>query len=149
MEQCNLRRKAMRLKAAKEHEYLSSQHLITTTSELREALREIDKCVNTTASKIRKEKYALLQMQINIRKTVLKQKIKIPLSHKGKQRPLVDIIQNLADFIEEHPPSPEVQNGMKESRLSISDPFSLIGKVILHKFTLDTGEDQWFSVTLI
>ena len=28
--------------------------------------------------------------------------------------------------------------------LDINDPFTLIGKEILHKFTLDSGEDQWF-----
>ena len=142
MEQSDQRRPAMREKAAKEKKYLSHQHLIKTVSELKEALKEIDMCMNTTASKRKKEKYALLRMQINIRKKVLKQNIKIALSHYGKQRPLADITQNLIDFIKEHP-SPPVD--IKEPELEISDPFSLIGKSVLHRFTLDSGEDQWFK----
>ena len=68
MKQCYLRRTAMREKEAKEREYLSHQHLIKTMTELKEALKEIDMCMNATASKRKKEKYALLRMQINIRK---------------------------------------------------------------------------------
>ena len=141
MKQCYLRRTAMRKKEAKEKEYLSHQHLIKTPTELKEALKEIDMCTNATASKRKKEKYALLRMQINIRKKVLKQSIKISLSHKGKQRPLTDIVQNLTDFLKDHPSSSEDTN---ESISAISDPFALVGKEVLHKFTLDSGEDQWF-----
>ena len=53
------------------------------------------------------------------------------MSHHGKQRPLADIIHNLADFIKEHPPLPE---DMTTSQSGINDPFSLIGKETLHKF---------------
>ena len=28
--------------------------------------------------------------------------------------------------------------------LAISDPFALVGKEVLHKFKLDSGEDHWF-----
>ena len=132
----------MREKAAKEEEYLSHQHLIETVPELKEALKEIDMCENSTAFKRKKEKYALLRMRINIRKKVLKQNVKITLSYHGKQRPLADIIQNLVDFITDHPSQPE---DIREHNLDISDPFSLIGKTVLHKFTLDSGEDQWFK----
>ena len=143
MEQSYQRRKAMREKAAKEKEFLSHQHLIKTTSELKESLKEIDVHTNTTASKRIKEKYALLRTQINIRKKVLKQNIKIPFSHHGKKKPLADIIQSLTDFIKEHPELPEDDCSVKQ-QIEISDPFSLIGKNILHKFKLDSGEDQWF-----
>lgn len=140
MKQCYLRRTARRKKEAKVKEYLSHQHLIKTPTELKEALKEIDMCTNSTASKRKKDKCTLLQVQINIRK-VLKQNIKITLSHKGKQRPLTDVIQNLTDFLKDHPPSSEDTN---ESKAAISDPFALVGKEVLHKFTLDSGEDQWF-----
>ena len=142
MKQSYIRRTAIREKQAKEREYLSHQHLIKTATELKEILNEIDdKCTNTTVSKKMKEKYALLRMQINIRKKVLKQNIQITLSHKGKLRPLEDIIQNLIDFLKKHPPALEDSN---EPVLDINDPFTLIGKEILHKFILDSGEDQWF-----
>lgn len=29
------------------------------------------------------------------------------------------------------------------------DPFSLVGKEILHKFTLESGEDRWFSGAIV
>ena len=54
MKQCYLRRTAMREKEAKEREYLSHQHLIKTPTELKEALKEIDMCMNATASKRKK-----------------------------------------------------------------------------------------------
>ena len=143
MEQSYQRRTAMREKAAKEKEFLSHQHLIKTTSELKESLKEIDVHTNTTASKRIKEKYALLRTQINIRKKVLKQNIKIPFSHHGKKKSLADIIQSLTDFIKKYPQLPEDNCSVKQ-QIEISDPFSLIGKNILHKFKLDSGEDQWF-----
>ena len=43
----------MRVKAAREQEYLCHQHLIKTASELKEALKEIDMNINTTAFKER------------------------------------------------------------------------------------------------
>ena len=128
MEQSYQRRTAMREKAAKEKEFLSHQHLIKTTSELKESLKEIDVHTNTTASKRIKEKYALLRTQINIRKKVLKQNIKIPFSHHGKKKPLADIIQSLTDFVKEHPQLPEDNCSVKQ-QIEISDPFSLIGKI--------------------
>ena len=143
MEQCHQRRTAMREKAAKEKEYLTHQHLIKTVPELKEALKEIDMHIDTTASKRIKEKYAFLRTQINIRKKVLNQNIKITFSHHGKKRPLSDVIQDLTDFIKEYPPFPG-DNCSMQQQIEVSDPFSLIGKNILHKFTLDSGEDQWF-----
>ena len=60
---------------------LSTQHLITTTAELREALEEIDDCEASTSSKTKK-KLALIRLQINIRKKVLNQKLFLSVEKK-------------------------------------------------------------------
>ena len=80
-------------------------------------------------------------MQINIRKKVLGQRIKIPFSQHGKQRPLAVIIKELADFIAANPHSGAAS--------VLSDPSSLVGKEILHKFQIDSGEESWFSGIVI
>ena len=104
MRGCHERRRVMREKAARERVKLSHQHLITTVDELKGALQDTE-CEDTTTSKKRQKKMALVRVQINIRKKVLKQKIKIPLSQHGKQPPLKVIIKKLTDFIADHPHS--------------------------------------------
>ncbi len=142
MKRCHQKRKALREKAAKEKDQLSQQHLITTNAELREALEEIDAEEATSSSK-KNKKLALIRMQINIRKKVLNQKITIPFSHHGKKRPLVNIIKELTDFIAANSPQP-VPLPQPDF-----NPFSLVGKEILHKFSLDSGEDRWFNGVVI
>ena len=80
-------------------------------------------------------------MQFNIRKKVLAQRIKIPFSQHGKQRPLTIIIKELADFFAANPHS-----GLETV---LGDPSSLVGKEILHKFQIDSDEESWFSGTVI
>ena len=143
MEHSYKRRMIMREKAAKERQHLSQQHLITTTLELKEALDEINSDVNSTSSKKLKNSLSLIRMQINIRKKVLNQKINIPFSHKGKQRPLSDIVTNITEFIAAH--SETNQTIQPE----INDPVSLIGREIKHRFKLDSGKYKWFSGVII
>ena len=84
MRHCHERRKAVREKAAREKEELSHQHLITTVEELKKALQDIES-EDIAASRKKQRKTALIRMQINIRKKVLAQRIKIPFSQNGKQ----------------------------------------------------------------
>ena len=143
MKQCHLKRTAMRQKAAKEKDLLSQQHLITTTAELEEALEEADACETTTAKK-RDKKLALLRTQIKIRKKILNQNINIPFSQKGKKRPLANIVKDLTEFIAANP-----QPSLPNVQSDFSDPFSLVGKEILHKFSLESGEDRWFGGVIV
>ena len=83
MKRCHERREAIKEKAAREKEVLSHQHLITTVEELKKALQDIES-EDITTSRKKKRKTALIRMQINIRKKVLAQRIKIPFSQHGK-----------------------------------------------------------------
>jgi hypothetical protein len=140
MRRCHERRKAMREKAAREKEHLSHQHLVTTVEELKKAVQDIES-EDITISKKKQRKTSLVRMQINIRKKVLGQRIKIPFTHHGKQRPLAVIIKELADFIAANPHS--------GAENVLSDPSFLVGKEILHKFQTDSGEESWFSGIVI
>ena len=140
MRKCHERRRVMREKAAREREKLSHQYLITTVDELTGALQGIES-EDVTASKKKQKKTALLRVQINIRKKVLSQKIKIPLSQHGKQRPLKVVIKELTDYIATHPHS--------DTEQILGDPASLVGKEILHKFQVNSGEESWFSGVVI
>ena len=122
------RRDALHQRALKEREKLSKLHLITSADELHDALSEIDGEAITAKKKMEKKR-TLLREQINIRKKVMNQKIKIHLTQNRRQRPLRDIIDELSDFINE--------NGVQM-------PESLVGKKILHKFEVD-GQEEWFS----
>ena len=132
------RKKAMREKVAKERDQLSHQHLITSSGELMDELEKLDVC---KGSKKRK-KLALIRKQINIRKKVLNQKIAIPFTHHGKDWPLAVIVKEVTEFITMNPqviaPSPPT-----------SDPHSLVGKNILHKFILESGEVHWFGGVIV
>ena len=142
MRRCHERRKVMREKAAREKEVLSHEHLITTVEELQRALQDIES-ETITASKKRQRKMALLRLQINIRKKVLAQKITIPFSQHGKQRPLSVIIKELAQFIVNNPHS------RLDAETVLSNPTSLVGKEILHKFQIDSDKECWFSGVVI
>ena len=140
MRRCHERRKVTREKAAREKEELSHQHLITTVEEFNIALKDIDSA-DTTASRKKQQKVALVRVQINIRKKVLGQKIKIPFTQHGKQRPLKVIIKELADFIADNPHS--------DVETALGNPSALVGKESLHKFQIDSGGESWFSGVVI
>lgn len=117
----------MNERATQEGEKLSTLHLITSPTELKSTLSEIDDEA-ISAKKKAEKKRAVIREQINIRKKVLKQSVKVPFTQKGRQRPLRDIIKELSDFI--------VENS------DIHSPDSLVGKKILHKFKVE-GEEKW------
>ena len=110
--------------------------MITSTKELKHALSEIDKLPNL--SKKSEKKHALLKEQVNIRKKVLKQSIKIPFTHKGRQRPLKDLIMELSHFIAEKEGSESAECTSQFS------PESLVGKEICDRFDVD-GEEKWYT----
>lgn len=121
----NCRREALKRRAAREKDRLSTLHLITSTDELKKCLSDIGCC--------KKKKLALIRDQINIRKKLLNQRVKVYFSHKGRERPLEQIIQDLIDAIECF------------SASECTDfPESFVGKNILHKFEVD-GQEKWFA----
>ena len=74
----------MHQRALKEREKLSKLHLITSADELHDALSEIDGEAITAKKKMEKKR-TLLREQINIRKKVMNQKIKIHLTQNRRQ----------------------------------------------------------------
>lgn len=127
------RRDALEKRTAKEKERLSALHLITTTDELKRVLSEIDDEA-ISAKKKGKKKLVVIREQINIRKKVLMQKVKIPFTQKGRQRPLNDIIREITDFI---------KNSQSDSSNGHSPDF-LVGKEVRHRFEVD-GEEKWYD----
>ena len=79
------RKDALKRRAQEEVNKLGTLHLITSVTELQEALASIDES-ELSAAKKRNEKISLLKDQINIRKKVYKENIKIPFSQRGKKR---------------------------------------------------------------
>ena len=128
------RRDALKRRAQEELNKLDKLHLITSVAELREAIANIDES-ELSAAKKRDKKMSLLKDQINIRKKVYKENIRIPFSQGGKKRPVATIASELMEF-------------MASSELSSKhcdvDPATLVGKSIEHKFELDGGEFKWF-----
>ena len=144
MKKSHDKREGLRAKLLKEKEILSNQHLISSPIELKESLEAID-LRPISASKKRKEKLDLIRTQINIRKKVLGQSLNIPFTHQRKQRPIGVIIKELSDFIYHS----ELTESHKPTDLDLSDPMSLVGKAILHKFCLESGEHTWFHGIVI
>ena len=138
MIQVHSRLQALRHKEQTEKHKLLKEHLITSSEELYQCIVNIDGEVSA-ATKRRAKKLALLKVQIKIRKKILKQNIKIVFTHSGKHRPIDDIINELASFIDSSSDS-----------LNIIDPLTLVGKRINHKFELeDTHLEKWYSGTVV
>ncbi len=117
---------------------LSRVHLIASPSELRAALSKIDQS-SISAAKKRTMKMSLVKDQINIRKKVHKQTIRIPFTQCGKKRSLDTVISELTEFI---------TSQQESSAQSLQDPTSLVGKHIEQRFEVE-GESQWFSGIVI
>ena len=127
------RRDVLKRRAQEELNKLSKLQLITSVAELQEAIANIDES-ELSAAKKRDKKMSLLKDQINIRKKVYKETIRIPFSQHGKKRPVATIASELMEF-------------MASSELSSKcdiDPVTLVGQSIEHKFELDGGEFEWF-----
>ena len=138
MIQAHSRLQALRRKEQTEKDKLLKEHLITSSEELYQSIVTIDEEVST-ATKRRAKKLALLKIQIKIRKKILKQNIRIVFTHSGKHRPIDDVIQELASFIDSSSHS-----------LNTIDPLTLVGKRVNHKFELeDTHLEKWYSGTVV
>ena len=138
MIQAHSRLQALRYKEQTEKHTLLQEHLITSSEELYQSLATIDEEFST-ASKRKMKKFSLLKVQIKMRKKLLKQNIKIIFTHSGKHRPLNDIVQELASFIDS-------TSGL----LKTIDPFTLVGKRVNHKFELeDTHLERWYSGVVV
>lgn len=131
-------RDAREQRAIKERERLSNLHLITTTNELKHALSEIDSQSLSSKKKCEKKR-ALVREQLNIRKKVLNQVIKLPFTHKGRQRPIDDIIQEFSHVIEAN--SDVGASAVSSCEYSAE---SLVGREILHRFDVE-GEEKWYT----
>ena len=126
------KRDALRRRAEEQLSKLSKVHVITTPSELHTALSRIDES-NVTAAKKRNMKLSLLKDQINLRKKLLKQNIRIPFTEHGKKRSLNTIISELVEFLE-----------TQQENSPDQDPDSLVGKYIEHRFEVE-GESRWYT----
>ena len=137
IKQAHMRREVLSKKTELEKERLSSVHLVTSSDELHQALGEID-CQNITASKKKSLKVSFLKTQVNVRRKVLGQGIRIIFSKSGRQRALTDLISELADYIDDNP---------FEYSTFLKDPSSLVGKKISHKFVLpdDLQTVKWYD----
>ena len=136
MAQDNCQRDALRQKVKEQEEQLASMHVIATTEELKETLSDIESQPLSSRRKSDKKR-ALIRQQVNIRKRVLKQSIKIPFMYKGRQRSLKDLVKDLTEFLSKSSP--------EGSALSHDlSPEFLVGKEILHKFNV-SGEEKWYN----
>jgi len=113
---------------------LSKIDLITSAEELHNTIESIDgEYCSTNTKNARKTK--LLRNQIDIRKKLLMQDIKIPFSHSKNKRPVKQLVKELADYI---------------ISLSHIDPNTLVGKQVKHKFKDEfTSEEQWYIGNVI
>lgn len=101
------------------------------------AIDEPSTCTNT---KRKAKKLSLLKTQINIRKKVLKQNIRIPFSRARKQRPLIEIVNNLGLSLIVYNPLELVER--------FQDPNTLAGKRIRHKFVVaEANTVEWYCGT--
>ena len=135
--QAHTRREAQKEKRLAEREELVQHHLIASSEELLEALSQID-AADLSEGKKRSEKVRLLKTQINIRKKVLNQNIRIVFSRSRQQRPINEIIHELSDFIKENTPFTEI----------LQNPESIIGSRVSHLFVIN-GKEEWYKGTIV
>ena len=134
------RREALKEKAQQERDELSQLNLVTTSEELHQAIADIDNS-SISAAKKTAQKRTLVRTQINIRRKVLGQNIRITFSHLRKQRPISEIVKELSQYIN--------QNSLECSDL-IQDPGALVGRRISHKFILANTKDvKWYNGTIL
>lgn len=140
MVQNHKRKEALKRKKEIEKDKLSQIHLITSTEELLQLVDEIEK-KSTSATKKKQELRMLLNNQVKLRQKILGQDIHIKFSHSGKQRPLPEITDELSHFIDQH---------SHELSSFISNPSTLVGRQISHKFELEeTNEMKWYTGSVV
>jgi hypothetical protein len=106
--------------------------LIATTTELDKVLQEID---NTQISQSKKDskKLSIIKTQVNVRKKVLGQQIKITYTHARRKRPICEILAEFHDSVA----------GFFLPDL-VCNPLSFVGKEVDHKFQVDEGIMELF-----
>ena len=124
-----------RKKQTAEMEKLSSLHLITSVTEFETVLSNI-KDEGLSTRKENEKILNLLKEQVRIRKKLLKQKTSITFTSNGRKRPLSLLVAEVQKLIGDSPVSGDHAD---------SDPHTLVGKTIMHKFLVDNEEEQWFS----
>ena len=85
MKESHEKREALKARSAREKEFLSTQHLISSPTELKQLLDTIDS-QPLSVSRKRREKLDLVRTQVKIRRKVLGQTLSIPFTHHRKQR---------------------------------------------------------------
>ena len=133
------RRDALKERAIREKERLSNLNLVTSCEDLKSILSDIEE-ENITSAKKAQKKRKIIREQIDIRKKVLSEKIKIPFSKNRKQRALAEIIKDFMQYLNEH--------SRNDSEVT-ADLDSLVGKKVLHRFDTQNGEEQWFSGVVV
>ncbi len=111
--------------------------LISSPHELLDTIGQIE-ASNSTAAKRKSATIQLIKTQINIRKKVLNQNIRIVLSHARRQRPLRDVIEELCIFISQNTPFFDI----------LQNPKGIVGSQIKHRFVIDS-ETKWFTGKII
>lgn len=131
-------------KQREEKEKLSQCHLIISSDELKQELLALEKeSRHISTAKMVKKKIELLKMQVRIRKKVLCQTVPIVFTTNRKQRPLMEIQQELCDFIDESVLPAECES-------FIRNPTSLIGRKVMHRFLeAADGTSTWYSGTVL
>lgn len=135
--QTHTRREALKTKKLAEKEKLIQHHLISSPDELFDAIAQLE-AANSTAAKRKSATIQLIKTQINIRKKVLNQNIRIIFSHARQQRPLSQVIEELSVFISENTPFMDI----------LQNPEGIVGSQVNHQFVID-GQTKWFTGTII
>lgn len=115
-------------KAASEREKLSKVHLISSVHELEQTLSNIDEEAITAKAKAAKKRN-IIKEQVDLRKKYLQQTVHIPLSHKGKQRSLSVLVDELREVI-----SNSTTSRTDTIPPDVPDPYFLVGRHIMHRF---------------
>ena len=134
----HIKRQALEQRAQKEKKKLSQIHLIVSVEELHQKIKQIDE-EDCNVAKKKAKKLTLLREQLNIRKKILKQDVRITFTCSRKQRPIDDIVAELSEYIACNSSAAAVLN----------TPVLLIGKSIKHKFIVESQEEKWFSGVII
>ena len=101
-------------------------------------LSNIDEEAITAQAKAAKKR-KIIKEQVDLRKKYLQQNVHIPLSHKGKQRSLSVLVDELREVI-----STSTTSSVDTIPPEVPDPYFLVGRPIMHRFVCD-GELNWFS----
>ena len=110
---------------------------MTSSEELSQAIEEIES-EGGSMTKLKTKILPLLRTQVNIRKKILNETVLITFTKGGKQKPLQEIIQEVADFVDN-------STAMSKYVSFIKSPRSLVGKHVQHKFDDDGGMKWYFG----